>query len=387
MFMPKTQRLTEIHASLAIAQTMEVERQEFLDYMTFRENRRPLFTEPFGPIVGLKEEWAAQGASPEELDMSAFRYRRPQYGPVPVNTGWLGEAGDEILEETGEHILARDARGRLVRLSKGYASLPLPLEYPVRTMQDWLRLKSHYMFSEERFGQDWEWIARQHRAAGRVVTASLPGGFDELRELMGDAAACLAFYEQPELVQDLLETIAQTAGQVLERVTALIPIDMLMVHEDFAGKSGPLIGPRQVLSFIAPYYRRIWELVSSRGTRLFWIDSDGDIAPILPDLMDAGINVIFPVEPVGGMDIVHLREQYGTRLAFIGGIDKHVIRRSKEEITAELEYKIPPMVRTGGCVLGLDHRIPNSTPLENYRFYIQKAWEILEREERTMDHS
>ena len=80
------------------------------------------------------------------------------------------------------------------------------------------------------------------------------------------------------------------------------------------------------------------------------------------------------------MDIVKIREQYGTRLAFYGGIDKHVIRRSKAEIVDELEYKIPPMVASGGCVLALDHRIPNGTPLENYRFYIQKAWEIMARE-------
>ena len=57
-----------------------------------------------------------------------------------------------------------------------------------------------------------------------------------------------------------------------------------------------------------------------------------------------------------------------------------MIRRSKAEIVAELEYKVPPMVRSGGCVLGLDHRIPNGTPLDHYRFYIAKAWEIMDRE-------
>ena len=45
---------------------------------------------------------------------------------------------------------------------------------------------------------------------------------------------------------------------------------------------------------------------------------------------------------------------------------------------AELEYKIPPMLETGGCVLGLDHRVPNGTPLANYRFYVRRAWEMLE---------
>ena len=74
------------------------------------------------------------------------------------------------------------------------------------------------------------------------------------------------------------------------------------------------------------------------------------------------------------------REQYGTRLAMYGGIDKHVIRRTQAEIVAELEYKLPPMIASGGCVLALDHRIPNGTPLKNYRFYVDKVWEILERE-------
>jgi uroporphyrinogen-III decarboxylase len=63
-----------------------------------------------------------------------------------------------------------------------------------------------------------------------------------------------------------------------------------------------------------------------------------------------------------------------------GGIDKHVLRQSKSAIERELEYKLPPMIRTGGCVIALDHRIPNGTPLEHYRFYISKVWEIMERE-------
>jgi uroporphyrinogen-III decarboxylase len=147
-----------------------------------------------------------------------------------------------------------------------------------------------------------------------------------------------------------------------------------------AGKSGPLAGPAQIREFIAPYYRRIWDLLQDRGARLFNQDSDGDMNPVIDAFLDAGVNCMHPMEPAAGMDIVKIREKYGTRLAFCGGIDKHVIRRSKEEIVAELEYKIPPMVKTGGCVLGLDHRIPNGTPLENYKFYIHKAWEIINRE-------
>jgi uroporphyrinogen decarboxylase len=119
-------------------------------------------------------------------------------------------------------------------------------------------------------------------------------------------------------------------------------------------------------------------MLADRGARLFDQDSDGDMNAVIPAFLDAGVNCMHPMEPAANMDIVKIREKYGTRLAFYGGIDKHVLRRSKEDIIAELEYKIPPMLATGGCVLALDHRIPNGTPLENYRFYIKKVWEIIE---------
>ena len=374
------QYIASFHAQLAISRGMEVRREEYLDYMTFKANRRPLFTEIFGPLVGLKDEWRAQGASDAELDLSAFPYRRPMMGGVPVITGWMGDHEIVILEENEDEIIYLDNMGRKSKLPKKAASLSLPLEYPVKNMDDWLKIKAHYQFSEARFLPGWEETARAHLEAGRVVSVSIPGGYDTPRQLMGDAEACMAFYLQPEVIHDILQTVSDTAFQVLERVSARVQVDKLSVHEDMAGKSGPLLGPNLVTQFIKPYYRRIWDMLESRGARLFDQDSDGDMRPVLDAFVDAGLNLIHPCEPAAGMDIVELRERYGTRLAFTGGIDKHVLRQGEEAIVAELEYKIPPMVASGGCVLGLDHRIPNGTPLAAYRFFIQKAWEIMDRE-------
>lgn len=368
------------HAQLAIKRTQSVLREEYLDHMTFRANLRPLFTELFGPILGLKEEWAAQGATPEELDMSAFEYRAQMGGSIPVSTGMIGGEPEAILEETEEYILGSDRYGRRVKLIKRSATLPLPLDYPVKSMDDWLRIKPRYEFSEGRLGANWEQAARDHLQAGRVVTVGIPGGFDEPRQLLGEEGLCVAYHDQPELVHDILETIGATAQRVLDRVSAAVTVDALSVHEDMAGKSGPLAGPKQVLEFIKPYYRRVWDMLQDRGARVFNQDSDGDMNPVIDAFIECGVNVMHPMEPAANMDIVKIRERYATRLAWEGGLDKHVIRRSQPEIVAELEYKIPPMVRTGGCVLSLDHRIPNGTPLENYRFYHRKAWEIMNRE-------
>lgn len=368
------------HADLAIRKTPSVGREEYLDYMTFQQNERPLFTEIFGPIVGLKEEWEAQGATPGELDFSVYPFRFEARGHVPVVTGRYGGHPEELVEETDSYVIRRDGLGRRIKLMKGYATVALPMDYPVRTMDDWQKIKGWYGFSEGRFRANWEAIARGHLQAGRVVCVSIPGGFDEPRQLMGEEGLCRAFYEQPELVHDILDTIGETAFRVLDRVSARVQVDLLSVHEDMAGKSGPLAGPAQVREFIKPYYRRIWDMLRERGARIFDQDSDGDMNAVIEPFLEAGLNCMYPMEPAANMDIVRVRDKYGKRLALWGGIDKHVLRGSPEAIVAELEYKIPPMVRTGGCVLGLDHRIPNGTPLENYRFYIKKAWEILNRE-------
>ena len=137
-------------------------------------------------------------------------------GWVPVNTGWLGGCKEEILEETDDYVIARDRMGRHVKLCKGAASIPLPMDYPVKDMDDWLKVKPHYEFSEERFGTDWERRAHQHLEAGRVLSVSIPGGFDEPRQLMGDERLCIAYYDQPELVHDILNTIGRTACSVLD---------------------------------------------------------------------------------------------------------------------------------------------------------------------------
>jgi hypothetical protein len=368
------------HADLAIVRNCQVSREEYLDHMTFVRNERPLFTEIFGPLLGLKEEWEEQGASPKELDFSAFRYRCPKIGRLPVATGRIGGQAPVVLEETQDFVISRDDLGRTMKLSKNAATLPLPQDWPVKTMDDWLKIKPMYEFSEARLSGDWEAAAHSLLEEGTTIGVSIPGGFDEPRQLMGEETLSMAYYDQPDLVHDILDTIGRTAVQVLERVSSVVPVDLLSVHEDMAGRSGPLAGPRQVREFIAPYYRRVWEMLADRGARLFDQDSDGNMEAVIPAFLEAGVNCMHPIEPAAGMDVVQLREQYGTRLAMYGGIDKHVIRRSRAEIVSELEDKLPPMIASGGCVLALDHRIPNGTPLDNYRFYVDKVWEIFERE-------
>ncbi|MCD6405203.1 MAG: hypothetical protein J7M19_05215 [Planctomycetes bacterium] len=197
------------------------------------------------------------------------------------------------------------------------------------------------------------------------------------RQLLGEENLCLAYYQDPDLIRDILDTIADTAGRVLDRVSREVQIDQLSIHEDLAGKSGSLIGPVQISEFLKPYYLGAWDVASSRCARIFQLDTDGNINSVIPAFLECGLTCIYPMEPAAGMDIIGVRQQYGERIAMIGGLDKHVLRRDKHAIRRELEYKLPPLADQGGIVFGLDHRITNGTPIENYRYYVKTAREIL----------
>ena len=370
------------HSDLAIVRNGEkLSRKDFLDWMTFKGGRIP-FTELFGPLTGMKEAWEEQGATQEELDFSAFEYRVPEYFFIPVNAERMNKERKEISND-GKIIRYMDDIGRTLELQLGYATIPLPLNYPVKNMDDWLKIKPKYEFSEERFSENWEEETKEAIAEDKVIKAVIPGGFDEPRQLLGEENLCYACYEQPELIHDILNTIGDTAYKVLDRVTSKVQVDFLAVHEDMAGKSGPLFGPNQIREFVKPYYRKVWDLMKSRGAKIFDQDSDGDMRPVISALIDAGINCMDPFEPAAGMDMVKIRDEYGKQLMIVGGLDKFVLTKSKEDIEQELEYKLPAMIKSGGgCILSMDHRLPAEVTLGNYKFYIKKAWEIIKREEQ-----
>ncbi len=355
---------------------MRFHREQYLDLMTFGQAPRPMFTELFGPLVGLADEWRAQGATEDEIGMNAFDW---DYVPNVFCGGYTNGLGPPsvTLSENDEELVQRDYLGRTMKLLKKTATIPLPMDFPVQTMDDWLSVKHFFTFTPDRIKWDEVEAARRAQADGALVVAYMPGAFDIPRELMGEEGACLAYYDQPELMADILATVSDTTFRVLEPISAKLCIDQLSVHEDFAGKSGPMVGPAQIAECFQPYYRRIWDLVSARGARIFQQDTDGNINPVIPALLDCGLNCIYPMEPAAGMDIVAVRQTYGTRLSMLGGIDKHVIRRDKASIRAELEYKLVPALSSGGCVFSLDHRIPNGTPIENYRYYVDLGREIL----------
>jgi len=357
---------------------MKWQREQYLGLMTFGDFPRPMFIEPFGPLIGVEDEWRAQGASEEEINLTAFDFDYVERAGCGTACGAVDLPPGEVIEETDTHRMTRDGLGRTMQLDKRTATIALPLNFPVETMDDWLKLKPHFEYREDRIDEQALAEAGPRQAAGDMIVAGIPGGYDTLRNLMGEEMVAYACVDEPEMVHDILHTLRDTAMQVLDRASSSITIDQLSVHEDMAGKSGPLFGPAQVQEFLVPYYRPVWDMLADRGTNIFDIDTDGNVNAIMDDYLDCGLNHMHPMEPAAGMDIVDCRHRYGQAWTFNGGLDKFALLKGTEAIDAELDYKLQPeLVKSGGIAFGLDHRIPNGVTIENYRYYVHAARERL----------
>ena len=351
--------------------------EEYISHMTFRESDHEFFTELFGLLINLDDEWRTQGASEDEISLKAFGWDYVKYAVVPFDYTVRSGIRPHVLSENDAERLSMDEMGRIMKLSKKRATIPLPMTYPVKTASDWEHIKPWYRYTEERIDIQKVKALKSLKNEGTLLIFMIPGGYDEPRNLMGEKNLSYAYYDEPEMLDDMLETFGDLVSSALETVLNETDIDLVSVHEDMAGLSGPMIGPKLVRRFMTPYYRRVWNLAQRGGARLFSQDSDGNIEPLIDEFLYAGINCMYPMEPKAGMDIRKLRQKYGSRLALKGGIDKFALLGTKDDIRRELEYKLCSPLTGGGTVFALDHRIPNGVPIENYRYYVSLGREML----------
>ena len=141
---------------------MRWDRQEYMDLVTFQGAKRPMFVEIFGPLLNLPDEWKAQGATPEEISLDAFNFDYVDKVSTGANLGLRGGFEEKILEDTPEYRISTDVFGRKVKLCKNAATIPLPLDYPVKDMDSWLKMKPMFTYHPDRFDPE---AARAAKAA------------------------------------------------------------------------------------------------------------------------------------------------------------------------------------------------------------------------------
>ena len=144
-------------------------------------------------------------------------------------------------------------------------------------------------------------------------------------------------------------------------------LDMVYFYDDVATQESLLMSRRMWSKVIRPRHEQLIEVAKARGVGVMY-HCDGAIAPLIPELIDMGIDLLNPVQAdAAGMDPAHLKAEFGDRLSFHGGIDiiETLPKGTPEDVQAEVRERIEVLGCDGGYILASSHHIQSDTPLEN----------------------
>jgi len=181
----------------------------------------------------------------------------------------------------------------------------------------------------------------------------------------------LAMAAEPAFVQAALERFATFNLRVAEHLLQA-GCEFITWVDDLGHNLAPFISPAAYREFIFPWHERIADLCHRYGAYAH-MHSHGNINLLLPQMAEAGIDLINPVGPSDGMDVAQLKEQYGDRMTLVGGISKYLADMSRDQLDQHVEQVVragtagPP----GGHILMSEGSIP---PMDDARvlFYLER---------------
>jgi uroporphyrinogen decarboxylase len=180
-----------------------------------------------------------------------------------------------------------------------------------------------------------------------------------------------------EFVAHMLDRLVEFKQVYWERVLADFG-DLVTVaceHDDLAGQRALLFSPETYRNLIKPRHKKLFHFIKEQASVKLFYHTDGAVRPLIPDLLDAGIDILNPVQfTAADMDLKELKQEFGRDLIFWGaGVDTQGIlgTGSPEEVKADVKRNIEALAPGGGFVFTTVHDIQPNVPPEN----IMAMWE------------
>lgn len=217
---------------------------------------------------------------------------------------------------------------------------------------------------------DYSTIAGQ--LEGREMYPVKGGGSEPFliyKNLRGQEQAFMDLILHPDIVHYCLDKLFDFCYENTCRIYEQIPgkVTFSYIAEDMGGEKDLMYSPSQIREFLIPRMRRIIDLAHQAGAYAFH-HNDGSIRKILPDLIDAGIDILNPVQwRCAGMEREGLKRDFGDKLIFHGGMDNQYTLPfgSQEEVKQEVIDNIHILGNGGGYILAPCHNIQAVSPAEN----------------------
>ncbi len=228
---------------------------------------------------------------------------------VPVELGPWPHFEYEVLEESADEITYRDYRGITIRNRKDQNTLPDYADNPVLSQDEWHRYRDERLAPrlEERTAGIAAFLRETASLDAPVQVGVFPYGcFGTARDVMGVERLLYTFYDDPELVHEIMESYTDLWLTLYEEVSRHMQIDHIHIWEDMCGKQGSLISMEMVKEFMMPCYDRIAGFADQHGVAAFSVDSDGNVDELADVVAAHGVSSFFPFEVQAGCDALLL---------------------------------------------------------------------------------
>ncbi len=198
------------------------------------------------------------------------------------------------------------------------------------------------------------------------ATFSIPNG-----ETMADWVSWV--YDRPDDVQ---AEANRRVDAMLEKAAALRRhggLDGFALCSDYCFNNGPFLSPPVFRQVVSPYLKR---LITGEREMGFYVikHTDGNIMPILEDLVDAGPHALHSLDPQGGIDIAEIKRLVGDRVALIGNVNCGLLSTgTDEEVVASVRYALQSGMPGGGYVFSTSNCVYTGMPLERYALML-RVW-------------
>ncbi|HNR29973.1 MAG TPA: uroporphyrinogen decarboxylase family protein [Candidatus Hydrogenedentes bacterium] len=281
-----------------------------------------------------------------------------------------------VVEETEETVLTRDGNGALLRRHKLHDATPEHVDFLVKDRAGWEEHVKPFLAPDRRRIDFQGYRDRKRLAAenNRFFCWAGVNVFELMHPVCGHEYMLMGMAMDPDWVKDMVNTLC---GLTLDLMDILFaeegPPDGIWFYEDMGLKGRPFMSPAMYREIIQPAHARTVDYAHARGMPVV-MHSCGYVAPLVPGMVEAGIDALQVIEVKAGMDLVQLFRDFGDRLSFIGGIDVRTLySNDRAVIDAELEKKIPVVKGRYGYVLHSDHSIPDQVRYESYRYFVDRG--------------
>lgn len=371
-----------------------IARERFLMALEHKEaDRIPMHDTPWNAAI---RRWRSEGLPANINPSEYFDFEMAVFGAdtsprFPVKT----------VEENEEYITKTTPYGGLRRDHKNYSSTPEIIDYPVKTRDDWEKIKERLKPSQDRVDWEGSWLAgtkkddrsfdsiletdrtdqrlglpgsRKAREQGRFTVYATPFGYDRIQSYVHSEQLLMLIATDPDWVRDMYEADAQLSIEMYEVMKeGGFEFDGAFILCDLGYRNGLLFSPHHYDEQLRPTFRKLVHYFKGQGLPVL-LHSCGCVKELIPRFIEDGLTCLQPLEVKAGMDVVQLKKDFGDQLTLMGGIDTRAMADPDPSvIEKEISTKIPFIKKGGGYIYHSDHSVPHNVSFEQYKHTLELA--------------